>query len=473
MHYHIVGIAGAAMSAIANLLLDQGHSVSGSDPGANRLTAALAARGARVARGHDPANVAGADALVATAAARPDNPEIAAAAAAGIPVLSRADLWRDWSARRRVVAVAGTHGKTTTSAMIAVALRGAGVAAGYMIGSEVPDLGGNAAWGDPAAPFVVEADEYARAFLALAPEVAAITNVEWDHPDIYPDEASYTAAFAQFAASVPDPRRLVVCGDSPAAEALAPAGATLYGVDDQLASNPASCRLAPLDWTATGVHTTPAGRTRFDIWRYDRRTFGARIAGGQEMLLPGEHNVRNALAALAVCAALGADIGAASAALAGFRGTARRFELKGEAGGVTVIDDYGHHPTEVAATLAAARARYPGRRVVAYMQPHTFSRTRALLADWPAAARGADLLLVGDIYAAREQGDPAALAAELAAEIAAVGIDARHVGDVAAAGAALAALARPGDVVLTLGAGDGDRAGLALLQALGRGGEQD
>lgn len=468
MHYHIVGVAGAGMSAIASILLDQGHTVSGSDPGANRLTAALAERGATIYRGHDPANIAGADALVVTAAARSDNPEIAAAKAAGLPVLGRAELWRDWSARRRVVAVAGTHGKTTTSAMVAVALRGAGLAAGYLIGSDVPDLGGNAAWGDESAPLVIEADEYARAFLALAPEIAVITNVEWDHPDIFPSEADYLDAFAQFAASVAEPRRLIVCGDSPAAEALAPAGATFYGIDETLATNPASCRLAPLDWTASGIGATPAGRTSFDIWRYDRRTFGARIAGSQELLLPGAHNVRNALAALAVCAELGVDMAAASAALAGFRGTARRFELKGEAAGVTVIDDYAHHPTEMAATLAAARARYPGRRIVAYLQPHTFSRTSALLADWPEAGRDADLLLVGDVYAAREQGDPAALAAELAARFAAAGVDARHVGDVAAAAAALADLARPGDVVLTLGAGDGDRAGLALLERLER-----
>lgn len=467
MRYHIVGIAGAGMSAIANLLLDQGHAVGGSDPAANRQTAALAARGATVFQGHSPAHVAGADAVLATAAVRPDHVELAAARVAGIPVLGRADLWRQWSRERRVVAVAGTHGKTTTSAMVAVALRAAGLDAGYLVGAEVPDLGGNAAWGDPAAPLVIEADEYDRAFLALAPDVAVITNVEWDHPDIYPTAEEYHAAFRQFAAAASSPRRVVLCGDDEGAMALGPAEATLYGIEERLATDPVSCRLAPLDWTASGVTPTASGGVYFDVWRYSRRRMAQGRAGSQELAVPGAHNVRNALAALAVAELLGADLHLASKALVRFRGTARRFELKGEAGGVTVIDDYAHHPTEARATLAAARARYPGRRIVAYLQPHTFSRTAALLDDWPAALAGADLVLVGDVYAAREQGDAPGLARELAGRIAATGVEARAVGAVDAAAAALIAEARPGDVALTLGAGDGDRAGLALLEHLG------
>lgn len=466
MHYHIVGIAGSGMSAIAGLLLDQGHMVSGSDPAANRLTAALAARGAVVHQGHSPAHVAGADALIATAAVRPDHVELAAARAAGIPILGRADLWRRWSQERQVVAVAGTHGKTTTTAMIAVALRGAGVDAGYLIGAESPDLGGNAAWGDPAAPLVIEADEYDRVFLALAPAVAVITSVEWDHPDIYPTAEAYSAAFAQFAAQAKDQRRLIICGDDAGASAIAPPDALLYGIEEALATDPVSCRLAPLDWTASGVTPTAAGGVSFDLWRYSRRRMAQQRVGSQELLVPGAHNVRNALAALAVCEALGADMAAASAALARFRGAARRFELIGEAGGITVIDDYAHHPTAVQATLAAARARYPGRRLLVYLQPHTFSRTTALMEEWAAAFEDADLLLVGDVYAAREQGDAAALASELAARIAAAGVDARPVGPVDAAAAALIELAHPGDVVLTLGAGDGQRAGAKLLERL-------
>jgi UDP-N-acetylmuramate--alanine ligase len=466
MHYHIVGIAGAGMSAIASLLLEQGHTVSGSDPATNRLTAALAARGALVHLGHDPAHVAGADVVLATAAVRPDHVELAAAWAAGVPVIGRAELWRRWSAERRVVAVAGTHGKTTTSAMVAVALRGAGVQAGYLIGSEVPDLGGNAAWGDPAAPLVIEADEYDRVFLALTAEVGVITNVEWDHPDIYPSAEDYGAAFAQFASQVRDPRRLILCGDDGGASALNTPDAVLYGIEEALATDPVSCRLAPLDWTASGVATNDRGGASFDIWRYSRRRMAQQRAGSQELLLPGAHNVRNALAALAVCEALGADVRLASAALAGFRGTARRFELKGEAGGVTMIDDYGHHPTEVRVNLAAARERFPGRRIVAYVQPHTFSRTAALMDDWATACGDADLLLVGDVYAAREQGDAPGLAVALAGRIAAAGVDARYAGAIGAAAERLIELVRPGDVVLTFGAGDGDKVGVRLLEHL-------
>lgn len=471
-HYHIVGIAGAGMSAIAGLLLDQGHTVSGSDQVANRLTAVLTARGATIYRGHDPAHVAGADTVLATAAVRADHVELAAARAAGIPISGRAELWRQWSRQRPVVAVAGTHGKTTTSAMIAVALRGAGLAAGYLIGAEVPELGGNAAWGEPAAPLVIEADEYDRAFLALSPTIAVITNVEWDHPDIYPDAASYSAAFAHFAALAPNPAHVVACGEDTGVLALGLAEATLYGIEEALASDPVSCRRAPLDWAASGVAPTPDGGVRFDLWRYNRRRFAQQRLGHQTLRLPGAHNVRNALAALAVCALLAAPLDAAAVALAHFGGSARRFELKGEAGGVTVIDDYAHHPTEVKATLAAARQRYPGRRLVAYLQPHTFSRTAALLAQWPAACHAADLLLVGDVYAAREQGDHAALARELAARAVATGIDARYVGDLSNAAAVLATTTQPGDVVLTLGAGDGDRVGLALLAHLGQNAEQ-
>jgi len=360
--------------------------------------------------------------------------------------------------------VAGAHGKTTTSAMIAVALRGAGIEAGYLIGAEAPDLGGNAAWGRPDAPLVIEADEYDRVFLALRPAVAVITNVEWDHPDIYPSAEEYAAAFARFAALAPAPDRVVLCGDDPGALALGLTGATLYGIEEALATDPVACRLAPFDWSASGVAPTADGGVRFDLWRYNRQRFARQRPGSLSLRLPGRHNVRNALAALAVCALLQAPLDAAARALAAFRGTARRFEIKGEAAGVTVVDDYAHHPTEARATLEAARLRFPGRRLVLYLQPHTFSRTAALLDAWPAACAAADLVRVGDVYAAREQGDAPALARALAERVAALGLDARYAGGVEAAARLLAAEVRPGDVVLTLGAGDGDRVGVLMLE---------
>lgn len=465
MRYHIVGIAGAGMSAVANILLDQGHQVQGSDAQRNALAVQLERRGVAVRLGHAAANIAGADALVATSAVRDDHVELVAARAAGIPVLRRADLWRAWSREREVVAVAGTHGKTTTTALIALALTKAGRDPGFLVGGEAPDLGANARWGDPAAPLVVEADEYDRTFLALAPSLAVITNVEWDHVDTYPTPDEYEAAFRAFAHRVADPRRLVVCGDDAGAtRAAGEPRATQYGIDDAVASDPASCRLAPLDWTAARVRAD-GSLTRFEVWRYSQTTFATSMLGAYAVRLAGAHNVRNALAAIVACTALDVPHDAIRAALEGYRGVRRRFELKGEAGGVIVVDDYAHHPTEVRATLAAARARFPGQRLVAYLQPHTYSRTAALKDAWAGAFGDADTVRIGAIYAAREADTLGVSAESLAAGVA--HRDVRALGGVAEAAAALAAELRPGDVLLTLGAGDSPRVGELVLETLG------
>jgi len=459
MHYHIVGIAGAGMSAMANVLLDQGYTVSGSDLHANPQTAALAARGAVLFRGHDAAYVAGADALLATSAVRAEHPELAAAQARGIPLRRRTDLWREWSQQRRVVAVAGSHGKTTTTAMLALALTQAGLSPGFVVGSMPLDLDINARWGDPAAPLIIEADEYDHAFLALRPAIAIITTIDWDHPDIYPDDATYRAAFAQFAAQVQPGGTLLLCGD---------AEAGVRGAE--LAAGAAQVRTYGLephnDYRA--IAAAPGGTLRGDG---DSLT----VAPGQStpepvcrLRVPGLHNIRNALAAAAVGDLLGLERGAVLNALGSFRGTARRLEYKGEAGGVTVLDDYAHHPTEVRATLAAARARYRGRRLVVYIQPHTYSRTVALLDQWPGAFTEADVVLVGDIYAAREQPPAGTTAAELLARlverIAAAHADVTAVGPPDAAVAQVAARLLPGDVLITCGAGDGYLIGETIAQ---------
>jgi UDP-N-acetylmuramate--alanine ligase len=347
--------------------------------------------------------------------------------------------------------------------MIALALDRAGLNPGFLVGGDVPDLGRNARWGDPSAPLVIEADEYDRTFLALAPHVAVITNVEWDHVDIYPTEQSYEAAFAEFAAAVREPHKLIVCGDDQGALRVAGPEATQYGIDDLIAHDPVSCRRTLLDWSAASVQAD-AGETRFDVWRYDRTSLATRHLGEWRIRLPGEHNVRNALAALAAARAAGAPLGAIAEALASYRGAGRRFELKGEAGGVTVIDDYAHHPNEARATLAAARSRYPGRRIVAYLQPHTYSRTQALLDDWAAAFGAADVVRIGDIYAARETDTLGIDSAALVARI--VHPDVRAAGDLGDAVAALLDLIKPGDVLLTLGAGDGYKVGEQVLAEL-------
>jgi UDP-N-acetylmuramate--alanine ligase len=464
MRYHIVGIAGAGMSAIAHVLLDQGHTVGGSDLQRNALSDALAERGATIRQGHGPEHLAGAEALVVTSAARPDHPELRAARERGIPILKRADLWREWSAQRDVVAVAGTHGKTTTTAMIALALTRAGRDPGYLIGGEAPDLPRNARWGGPQAPLVIEADEYDRTFLGLTPHVAVITTVEWDHVDIYPSPADYDAAFRAFAGTVKNPRDLIICGDDPGAlRAADQPDATQYGIDDAVAGDPVSCRRALLDWMAANARAEVDGTT-FEVWRYDRRTFATYSLGPCRIQLSGAHNVRNALAALAATSALGVAPEQAIAALGEYRGTRRRFELKGEAGGITVIDDYAHHPTEVRATLAAASERYPSRRLVAYLQPHTYSRTLALLDEWVAAFGAADVVLIGEIYAARETDTLGIDSATLARRI--DHPDSRAVGGMAHAVEALGGLLKPGDVLLTLGAGDGYRVGEMILEKL-------
>lgn len=464
MHYHITGIAGAGMSAIAHILLDQGHAVSGSDVQRNTLTEALERRGALIREGHDPAWITGADALVATSAVRDDHVELSAARARGIPVLRRADLWRAWSRQRRVVAVAGAHGKTTTTALIALILTRAGRDPGFLIGGETPDLGVHARWGDPAAPLVVEADEYDRTFLALMPDVAVITSVEWEHVDIYPSPENYEAAFRSFTRRVAQPQRLIVCGDDPGALRIADhPEMQQYGIEEAIVRNPASCRLAPMDWMAANVRYDGA-TTYFDLWRYDRRTFGTRRDGTYTMRLVGDHNVRNALAAIAVATLLGVERSAIADALATYQGTRRRFDIKGEVNGIVIIDDYAHHPTEARATLAAARARFPQRRLVVYLQPHTFSRTQALRGAWADAFDQADVVRIGDVYPARETGDPRTAAHALAGCIRHT--DVQVVGNVVEAVTMIGALLRPGDVLLTLGAGDGYRVGELIIDAL-------
>ena len=464
MHYHIVGIGGSGMSAIAHLLLDQGHIVSGSDAQQSSAWAALQRRGVTITLGHAADHVASADALIVTSAVRPPHPALEAATALGIPIYKRHDLWRQWSHERRVIAVAGTHGKTTTSAMIAVALRHAGLNPGYLIGAEVPDLPLPAAWGDARAPLVIEADEYDRTFLALTPDIAVITTVEWDHVDIYASYAEYVDAFNQFARQIPRADRVLVCGDDAGVRAsITRNGVRWYGIDHDIARDPVACTRIPLDWAASAWHTD-AQTQYFQAWYYDRASFAMRLHHPMQMQLAGLHNVKNALAAYAACIMAGADRQRVAQALATFRGARRRFEYKGMVRGVTVIDDYGHHPTEVRAVLAAARTRFPGQRIIAYVQPHTYSRTQLLAAEWVNAFGDADVVCIGDIYASREQPVTGIDAAWLAAQLAHPAVHAT--GDIAGTVQWLARQVATGDVVITMSAGDGTRVGPELLAAL-------
>ncbi len=432
-HIHLIGMGGAGMSAIASVLLGRGHPVSGSDLRDSPVLGQLAQRGARVFLGHAAEHIRDADLVVATSAAAPDNPEIVAARGRGLPLWHRGRILRALTAGRRCLAVAGTHGKTTTTAMAALLLRAAGLDPSFIVGGEVPELGGSGHAGR-GPHFVLEADEYDRTFLALRPTAAIVTTVEWDHVDCYPSPEAAQQAFGEFVGLVPADGAVFLCRDDAGAWALArPERATIgYGLS------------VDATWRAEAVRWEPQ-ETAFAV-RREGETIGE-----FRLRVPGEHNVRNALAALAVAAWEGVDVVRAGAALASFGGVQRRFQCLGSAGGVTFVDDYAHHPGEIRATLAAARQRYRGRRLVVAFQPHTYSRTRAFGDAFAQALSAADLVLVTAVYAAREADPGDVSGAAVAARVAA---PAGYVETLAEARQWLQQRLRAGDVLLTLGAGD-------------------
>jgi UDP-N-acetylmuramate--alanine ligase len=374
-----------------------------------------------------------------------DTAEVRAATAAGVPVVKRGEVLAMLANARRCVAVAGSHGKSTTSGMLVAALRELGADPSYAVGAVVGATGTNAALGAGEA-MVVEADEFDYAFLWLSPEVAIVTNVEYDHPDIFPDQERYDDAFAQFAAKLRPGGTLVVAADDPGClrlrawvEGSLPGRVVTFGESSDA------------DWCLAGA----AGD-----WQV--ATEQGRMVP-LATTVPGRHNARNATAALAALAALGHDPAEAAAALASFNGVGRRFEVKGEVGGILVVDDYAHHPSEIRATLRAARERYPNRRLWAVFQPHTFSRTKALLGDFALAFGNADEAMILDIYPARETDSLGISSADLRALVPGACHAAGRPGD---AVRELVGSVTDGDVVVTLGAGDVTTVGPALLDAL-------
>ena len=449
-HDHVIGVAGAGMSAIAHLLLDQGHTVSGCDPQRNALAEELIARGLRFDLGHDAAHLHDVDRVIVSAAIKPNEPELVAAREHAVPVLRRADLWREWSEEKPTLAIAGTHGKTTTTAMCAIILNALGYDPAYIVpaGGPVPGLDRFARWGN--GPFVIEADEYDRLLLGLVPATAIITSVDWDHVDIYPTRQSVEETFAQFAEQVQDV--IIACADDAGAERIAAQrGGTARWERYGFAAHAA--------WRASDVRIVD-GWTQFALHTPDMQTLLGRLQ------VPGQHNVQNAVGAIAAVTNFGVEPADALRALESFRGAARRFEWKGEAAGVTVIDDYAHNPPKVHAVLQAAKMRFPDRRLVVYMQPHTFSRTQALIEEFATAFDAADVVLVGDIYPSRERvvDFPGIDAHYLAQHIR--GTAAKPSGDLEASAERVLALVQPGDVLLTLGAGDGYKVGERVLERL-------
>jgi len=455
---HFTGIGGAGMSGIARIMLARGIGVSGSDALPSAPLDDLSAHGARVHIGHASANLGdlgAGDTLVLSSAIRPDNPELAEATRRGMRVMHRAAALASVMAGRRVIAVAGTHGKTTTTSMLTTVLRDCGADPGYVIGGILNETGLGAEDG-AGMDFVAEADESDGSFLLLSPDVAVITNVEADHLDNYESLAEIEAAFVAFGGRVSS--LVLTYADDPGAEAVAarlepvgPLRVRRYGE-----SPGADYRLGDVKSQGLGVSfTVTAGRSPF-----------GEIFAQLTVHVPGHHNALNATAAFAAAVELGFAPPRVTAALAGYRGARRRMELKGEADGVRVFDSYAHHPTELAADLRAARDIANSGRVIAIFQPHLYSRTRIFAGDFGAALGLADEAVVLDVYAAREDPEPG-VTGRLVAD-AVPGGRAVFLPDKAQAAPLIARIAEPGDVVLTMGAGDVTALGPQLVEAVGR-----
>ncbi|MGA3219345.1 MAG: UDP-N-acetylmuramate--L-alanine ligase [Acidimicrobiales bacterium] len=434
--FHIVGIGGAGMNAIATVLRAMGHEVSGSDLQASPVLERLERLGVRTFVGHDAAHVGAAEIVAFSTAVKPDNVELVEARQRGAACISRAGILGAICRTRRALAVSGTHGKTSTTAMLAQILVRAGLEPGYMVGGEVRGAEGGASWGK--GPWlVVEADESDGTFLRLGAEGVVVTNVEADHLDHYGSEEALARAFQTFVEQAPGPR--VVCLDDPGAAALAAAvpGVTTYGASPRAA------------FRIDRAELLSSGGASFDV------SERGRALGSFELAVPGLHNVRNAVAALAAAAEIGVDPDAAREALAAYAGVGRRFELRGSRDGVTYVDDYAHLPTEVRATLAAAR-QGKWKRVVAVFQPHRYSRTAALGRDFGAAFDGADLVVVTGIYPAGEEAVPgiSGLVVADAVRASAPGLRVEYAETRQEVVATVRGLLQPGDLCLTMGAGD-------------------
>jgi len=449
---HFVGIGGAGMSGIARILLARGVPVSGSDAKDSSVLVGLRAIGATVHVGHAADHVDGADTVVVSTAIRESNPEVVEARRRRLRVLPRAAALASVMAGRRAVAVAGTHGKTTTTSMLTVALQHCGADPSFAIGGNLNESGANAHNGTGDV-FVAEADESDGSFLAYDPEIAIVTNVEADHLDNYRTVEAYTKAFDAFTDRVSG--FLVVCADDPGARALGER-AQVRGVEVQTygESADADMRVAEIDLAGSGVS--------FDLVARGRRQ------GRVTLRLPGRHNALNASAAFTAGVGLGFAGSELRDGLAGFSGTRRRFELKGYAGGAWVYDDYAHHPTEVAAVLAAARPLAGDGRVVAVFQPHLFSRTRIFASEFGKALGAADEVIVMDVYAAREDPEPGVTGALVASSVPLPPELVTYEPSWSAVPSVAAARVRPGDVVFTFGAGDVTLIGPEILELLER-----
>ena len=440
---HFIGIGGVGMSAVARIMVSRGVPVSGSDAKDLPVMHDLEAAGARINVGYDSANLGDARTVVAGSAIRDDNPELAAARAAGIPVLHRSEALAATMAGHRVVTIAGTHGKSTTTSMVAVLLKEAGADPTFAIGANVPALGVNAAAG-ASDIFVAEADESDGSFLNYQPLIAVVTNVEADHLDHYGTAEAVYASFDKFAALLPSEGVLLACADDAGARALAGRVAS-HGNTRVLSYGTADDADIRLEDDGPGRVSVTVEGVRYPL----------------ELQVPGRHNALNAAAAFGVALELGVDPRAAAAALGHFTGASRRFELKGQGRGVRVYDDYAHHPTEVRAALSAARSVAGNKKVHVLFQPHLFSRTREFAAEFAAALDLADTALVLDIYPAREDPIPGVTSTLITDKL-----SHGHLVSSDQAVTSILEAASEGDVILTVGAGDVTSYGPAIVEQL-------
>lgn len=436
-HIYFIGIGGIGMSGIAEVLLNLGYAISGSDTGRSDITERLASLGATIYYGHDPSNLGKVDVVVTSTAINADNPEVIEAHERNIPVIPRAEMLAELLKMKVSVAVSGTHGKTTTTSMVSTVLAHGGLDPTMVIGGKLASIGSNARLGSGDV-IVAEADESDKSFLKLSPYIAVITNIELEHVDHFSGIDEIKEAFEEFANLVPFYGVTILCGDDENVREILPRikrRFITYGLSEDV------------DYRATDISFQGSG-SRYSLW------YKGNFLGFISLNVPGIYNVYNSVAAIAVARELEMDFAAITDGVAEFSGVQRRLEVKGEVRGVTVVDDYGHHPTEIMATLKAARQVWAGRRLIIVFQPHRYTRTRGLYHEFVGAFGDADLLVVTDIYAASEQPIEGVSGERLVQGIVERGHrNVIHLPTFDDIVAYLGSVVKPGDVVLTLGAG--------------------
>lgn len=435
---HFIGIGGISMSGLAHILLNNGHIVTGSDIKNSHIIERLRQEGAVITIPHSESSVIGADLVVYTAAIHEDNPEYQKAKELNIPIIDRATLLGLIMKKYKYgIAVAGSHGKTTTTSLISVILDGVGFDPTVLVGGEVDVIGGNVRVGN-SEYFVTEACEYTDSFLKFYPYIAVILNVDSDHLDYFKNIDNIKQSFRQFANLVPPDGFVVACKDD---------ANTMYVVNGLNKNIVTYGIYQDSDWKAKNISFDDKGCAIFDVY------YKEKYMGNFKLSIPGKHNVYNALAALAVSHLVGVDIKKASHYLTEFKGTHRRFEVKGIVDGITIVDDYAHHPAEIKATLEAAR-NYPHKRIICIFQPHTYSRTKSLLNDFAGSFDNADKIIIADIYAAREKDTGIVSSKDLVELISQRGKDVLYLKDFDSIVEYLNKNAKAGDLVLTVGAGN-------------------